>query len=127
MAYAWDDLPNAKHIYRVLDRGRARMDEWAKARLDAQRPEWTAAWLESRKEIERLSRHSIWDEVWIVARGVGMGAIALVAWDDCAYILDLHPDGVTMLAGSGNHAAVLLLPAVLVLLNQGDHDGHTQA
>jgi len=112
MANPWDCLPNARHIYGVLNRGRARMDEWAKARLEATNPEWEAAWLASRTEAERVSRGSIWEQVWIAARGVGMGALALVAWDDCAYILDLHPDVVATLAGSGNHAAILLLPAV---------------
>lgn len=33
---------------------------------------------------------------------------ALVAWDDCAYILDLHPDVVRLMAASGNEPAILL-------------------
>jgi hypothetical protein len=48
--------------------------------------------------------------------GAALGAIsALIAWDDCAYLLDLPIDEVRVTASKGNHAAVLLLPAVIAL------------
>jgi len=84
MTNAWDDLPNAKHIDRVL------------AHIAAHPKKWDAAW----------------DAAWGDAR-------CLIAWDDCGYILDLPPDVVRTLAGAGNPAAVLLLPAVIAMY-EGD-------
>jgi hypothetical protein len=118
MANEWDDLPNAKHIDRVLNRGRARRSEWADARIVTRKVEWDTAWKASWDAALKMLRGSIWDEVWNDSRGVGMGAVALVAWDDCAYILDLHPDVVRTLAGAGNPAAVLLLPAVIAMYEE---------
>jgi len=127
MDNAWDDLPNAKHIDRVLARGRAKPAEWAAMRLAARTPEWGAAWEASWDAASGaswdaahgISRGDIWDAVWHGSRGVGMGAVALVSWDDCAYILDLHPDAVRLLKAVGNPAAVLLLPAVIAMY-EGD-------
>ena len=39
---------------------------------------------------------------------------ALIAWDDCAYLLNTDPEKVRVLALLGQPAAVLLLPAVTV-------------
>ena len=44
----------------------------------------------------------------------GDAAIALIAWDDCAYLLDTDPDKVRVLALLGQPAAILLLPAAIV-------------
>jgi hypothetical protein len=38
---------------------------------------------------------------------------ALIAWDDCAHLLDQPVDAVRLLATCGHHPAVLLLPACI--------------
>ena len=43
-----------------------------------------------------------------------VAARALIAWDDCAYLLDTDPDKVRVLALLGQPAAILLLPAAMV-------------
>jgi hypothetical protein len=40
---------------------------------------------------------------------------ALVAWDDCAGILDMPVDAVRFLVANGHQPAILLLPAVLAM------------
>ena len=88
MPNAWDDLPNAKHIAAVLAHVKQHPDRWSAAYAAAR------------------------DAAWGAARGA---CAALVAWDDCAYILDMPADAVRLLAAVGNHAAILLLPAVLAM------------
>jgi hypothetical protein len=57
-----------------------------------------------------------WDAARVTAWGADRDAIAaLIAWDDCANILDMPADAVRLLAASGHHPAVLLLPAVLAM------------
>ena len=50
-------------------------------------------------------------DVWRVVSGA---IAALVAWDDSSKFLDMSVEEVTELARTGNHAAILLLPAVIV-------------
>jgi len=50
--------------------------------------------------------------VWLAATDA---TDALVAWDDCAYILDLHPDVVRLMAASGNEPAILMEAAVIAM------------
>lgn len=124
----WDDLPNGAHIDRILDHA-ARYPH-----------KWEAAWKPHAKELEEVLRAADRD-AWATAvnknttpgtrsgkmrsmtaprprrydRGPNQAIIALVAWDDCAYILDLHPDVVRTMAFSGNHPAALLYVAVMAM------------
>jgi hypothetical protein len=111
MANAWDDLPNAKHIDRILElftRDAAR-DAVRDAAWDVARD---AAWGAARY----AARYAAWDVARDAAWGAARGALlALIAWDDCAYLLDLPPDAVRLIAVSGNHAAVLMLPTIVAL------------
>ena len=81
---AWDDLPNAKHIDRIL--------------ADLKRNPYN------------------WGAAWTAARNAAQDAIlALIAYDDCAYLLDEKPEHVQMLALLGNQAALLLYPACVAM------------
>jgi hypothetical protein len=73
-----------------------------------------------------MVREAVWDEVrdaaWGAASDAAWGAawdatLALIAWDDCNYLLEEKPENVKMLALLGNHAAVLLYPACVALQN----------
>jgi hypothetical protein len=94
-AKPWAHLPNAAHIDRVLANFKENPDEWVAARGAA----WSAAW------------GAAWDAAWDAIA-------ALIAWDDCAYLLDLPPEAlhiiIRMDSGVGKHQAVLLLPASIV-------------
>ena len=92
----WSHLPNAKVIDALIVHLNATPDAWNAAR-DAV---WSAL------------RSAAWDAAWDAARGVLLALVALVAYDDCAHILDLSESEATTLGLLGNNAAVLLLPVI---------------
>ena len=125
---AWSDLPNAKHIDRILADLKKNPDRWSAARTT----EWAAAW--------NAARSAVWNAAWYAARDAAKDAewnaamtaarttaseaawyaawgaiLALVAYDDCAYLLDEKPEHVQILALLGNQVAILLYPACLAL------------
>ena len=117
---AWAHLPNAPHIDRVLAHTKAHPDRWRAARGAAWRAARDAAW--------RAARDAAWGAAWDAARDAARGAAldaawdtawgamsALIAWDDCAGILDMPVDAVRFLAANGHQPAILLLPAVLAM------------
>jgi hypothetical protein len=93
---AWAHLPNAKDIDRVL------------ASLAAHPQKWRAAWDAARNAARAAARDA--------ARGALWDAIAaLIAWDDCAYMLELPEDELKILRAAGNEQAILLSAAAKVL------------
>jgi hypothetical protein len=135
MTTTWAHLPNAAHIDRVLASLAATPKAWTAARGAA----WTAAWTPARSAAgdaaRDAARGAAWDAAWDAAwgaawdaawdaargaawdaaRGAAWGAIAaLIAWDDCGVFLDMPPDAVRLVAASGHHPAILLLPAAIV-------------
>ena len=114
----WDRLPNSKHIARILADLEENPGKWN----TAYNPEWIAAY--------NAALDSIGDSAWAIVRDAvktsewsasysstrGLDAIiALIAYDNYAYLLDEKPEHVQMLALLGNHAAVLLYPACVAL------------
>ena len=92
MTTKWSHLPNAAHIDAVLASVKANPDEWSAA-LDA-------------------ARGATWDATWDAAWSAALGAvIALVAYDDCAHMLDSEPDDLRILSKLGSNAATLMIPA----------------
>ena len=120
MTNAWDHLPNAKLIDRVLADLRARPQVWDAARDDAwdaaqgatrdaaRDDAWDAAWAAAWD----ATRGAAWDAAWVAARDA---CAALIAWDDAGLLLDMPVDAVRLLAAHGHHPAVLLLPACIAL------------
>ncbi len=120
MTTKWSHLPNAAHIDAVLASVKANPDEWsavryaaADAALEAVRyaaydAAWEAAW-EAARSVARYAaleavRYAAWSAAW--------GAIlALVAYDDCAHMLDSEPDDLRILSKLGSHAATLMIHA----------------
>jgi hypothetical protein len=95
---------------------------------------WGAAWVAARDAAMGAAlvaaRDAAWvaarDAAWVAAMGAAMGAArdaamgaaggaiaALIAWDDCAYLLDSDVEAVRIYAALGVNAAILLLPAVI--------------
>lgn len=135
MANPWDGLPNAKHIDRIL-RLASQKDLWGfdptiaheDFRVKARNIARVKARVKSITEDESLSATWIRDTAYRISRMADRGVpreniynsirdalYALVAWKKCAYLLDLPPDAVRLIAVSGNHAAALLLPIIIAL------------
>jgi len=121
---AWADLPNAKHIDRILADLKKNTDRWSATRnaaSDATRNAAVdAAWNAARNAARTAAWNAAWDAVWDAARGAAWGSardaiLALIAYDDCIYLLDEKPEYVQMLGLLGNQQAILLYPACLAL------------
>ena len=131
---AWAHLPNAAHIDRVFASVKANPDHWAAAWDVVQ----DTTWAEVRNVLKDQGRSAVWEEVreaaqnaawdasgrekpvWYSMRDVSLGAswnatydtiFALVAYDDCAYMLDSDPSELAILAAFSDPRAVLLLSA----------------
>ena len=95
----WADFPNAQYIDRII------------AHLKANPKKWDATY--------NAARDAAWDAARDAARDAAWGAIlALMAWDDCAYLLDQKPEHVKIIALLGHHAAILLEPAVIAMYEE---------
>jgi len=122
---AWADLPNAKHIDRIIANLERNPYNWGAARTAAWDDAWDAVWDAARGAAWSTERYAARDAAryaaWNAARGDARGAVAsgailaLIAYDDCAYLLDEKPEHVQMLALLGNEKALLLYQACLAL------------
>ena len=114
----WADLPNAAHIDRVLASAIANPDHWTAREGEG----WAVAWNATRDLLKEQGRYSMW--LARQQRGGGWGRmrrttwsamrealLALVAYDDCAYMLDSDPGELAILAAFGDPRAILLLSA----------------
>ena len=134
---AWSHLPNASHIDRILADLKANPTKWKATRaLAPQDAAWgaaryaareaaryaarEAAWGAAREAAWGAAREAAWGVAWGVANEAAWDAVrsaiaALIAWDDCAHLLDSEPDEVKLLARLGVNAAILIYPACIAL------------
>ena len=110
----WGHLPNAKHINRVLAHAQAYPEKW-----DASRG---AAWVAARNAARNAAWNAAWDSAWDAAwnaRDAARGAIvALIAYDDCAHMLEFTPEQIHLYVCLGVPAAILLEPAVRAMYDK---------
>ena len=116
----WAHLPNAERIDQILAHLKQHPDRWVAAHGAARYAARDAAWDAARYAARDAAWVAAWYAAWHAARAAAMDAAwsaiaALIAWDDCAPILDMPADAVRLLAAVGHHPAVLLLPAVLTM------------
>ena len=127
MSNAWDHLPNAKHIDRVLAHITAHPEKWNGAEYN---PKWELAWDVAVPTVERMEEWmEIWKAVWkaekippgfttrirlvdLVRDEMRGALLALVIYDDCASMLDFTPEQIHLYVCLGVRAAILLEPAV---------------
>ena len=125
---AWAHLPNAAHIDRVIASAIAHRNQWDEAwntvqdagqtvaRQAVRNAVWSKAWAEAWSTVQDAGRSAeykaAWLEAWYFARNA---IVALIAYDDCAYMLDSDPGELAILAAFGDHRAVLILPACEIL------------
>ena len=112
----WAYLPNAAHIDRVITHLKANPARWSVAWSAAR----DAAWGAARDAVRGAARDAAWGAARDAARGAAWGAVrdavlALVAYDDCAHILDLPSGAVRLMVSNAHPAATLLYPAVLAM------------
>ena len=138
----WAHLPNSKHIDWVLAslkahpekwdvarnaaRGEAREVAWYAAWYAAKAAAWDAAW-DAALDAARYAawyatRTAAWDAAWdaaldaayYAAGDAATGAIlALIAHDDCAYMIESEIGELKIIAAFGDPRAILLLPACI--------------
>lgn len=128
---SWHTLLNAEHINAVLLHAKVNPHLWGRmkygtaraiARNEATKRTHLTDRIAAQVEASKLYSPDLPQfEASAMMHAAEDAFLALAAWHDCAYMLDLHPDVVRTLAGSGNHAAVLLLPAIIAM--RGDDDG----
>jgi len=119
-ATAWAHLPNAVHIDRILASCAAHPDKWEASQTGA----WSAAQTAVQTAARNAARNAAWNAAWnasqTAARTGAWSAArtaitALIAWDDCAYMLELPEDALKLLRAVGNEQALLLSAAAKVL------------
>ena len=114
---SWAHLPNAVHIDRVLASALANEYRWVQVRTeergaawhDAQSVAWNVAYANDEK-----GWYAAWAGMPTPAAALD-AVLALIAYDDCAYMLDSDPGELAIVAKFGDHRAVMLLPACKVL------------
>ena len=132
---AWTDLPNAKYIDMIMyslkentawvavkDTARVAVKDTARdaayyAAFNAAKGAAKGAACDA---AYNAARDAAWVAVKDTARDAAKGAAwdaarALIAWDDCGYLLEETPEDVKMLALLGNQAAIMLYPACVAL------------
>ena len=112
----WAHLPNAVHIDRVLASALANEYRWVQVRTEERGAAWDAAWHTSWLAARSVLLAQGREAAWAVARDAAWNAVrdailALIAYDDCAYMLDSEPGELAIVAEFGNRNAILLLPA----------------
>ena len=137
---AWAHLPNAAHIDRILASVKKNPEKWSTARGltadaawdGARQAAWDVArdvardevldavWHAARRAVLDATRDAAWDAAGGAAGGAARGAardaiLALLAWDDCAYMLGLPEDALKVLRAAGNEQAILLSVAANIL------------
>ena len=135
---AWAHLPNAEHIDRILASLKANPQQWTDAWNKiypagttaageaaraagfgvvweaARRTAWYAAMEAARGAAPDAVRYAAWGAAHEAARDAVRYAIsALIAYDDCAYMLESEVGELRILAALGDQKAILLVPACL--------------
>ena len=112
MTTEWAHLPNAVHIDRVIASALANSAQWVSAWAAARDATRAEAWNAARDAVLAQGRYTEWAAAWAEARWAARDALlALIAYDDCAYMLESDPGELAILAAFGDHRAILLLPA----------------
>ena len=123
MTTKWSHLPNAKYIDLVLASIKSNPDEWDAA--------WSAAWSAALdaalnaalNAVRGAVRGAAWNAAWHAAQSLARDAaydaardaiLALIAYDDCAHMLDSEPDELRILSKLGVTAASFMIPAATV-------------
>jgi hypothetical protein len=110
---AWNDLPNARHIDRIIKSAKSHPEIWDAAWNAAWNAALNAAWSPATDAALGAARDVARDVAWSAAAARGATA-ALIAYDDASKYLEMPSDHLRIWAIlSEDPASVLLLPAVI--------------
>jgi len=117
---AWADLPNANYIDIILGLLKKENTAWDAAKDAAYNAAKGAAREAAYNAAKGAAREAVWNPAYNAARDAAYNAAydavrALIAWDNCGYLIKETPEDVKMLGLLGNQAAVLLYPACVAL------------
>ena len=126
MQQTWDHLPNSKYIDWIISSVRLYPDQWAlsldkqtiiseKARRAAYDRVLSVGRLPERALAFRAIADITQKPIWYIA---AQANLALIAWDDCAYMIESEVGELEIIAKFGDPRAILLLPACIVYNNQ---------
>ena len=111
----WSHLPNAEHIDRILASVKSHPYQWSVMRNVIDNPAWQRAADMVYNKGRDKEWSAAWKALWKIGWNVGRGALlCLVAYDDCAYLLDSEIGELRILAAFGDPKAILLLPTCIV-------------
>ena len=121
---AWDHLPNAAYIDRVVASVKSHPELWGQAWSQVWSQTLNKAWVracdqalkQARDQARDQAKEHTFDQSFDQTRSA---LLALVAYDDCAKYLDLPLDQLQMLYHLTEHPACLLLqPAVVAFAKE---------
>lgn len=128
MSTKWKHLPNAKYIDAVIASANAYILVWDRVAKPGDtsvseniRIAWSDTWklaIAGGRELELdLVGDAVYRQVIYPAarNAVWEAVLALITWDDCAYMLESDPGELEILARLGDRKAILMLPACKVL------------
>ena len=127
----WSHLPNAKHIDWVIASIKVNPEKWTAAYTAActaaynaaYNAAWSAAYNTARTTARVAACTAAYDEACNAAYNAARNAawdaatdaiVALVAYDDCAYMIESEIGELKIIAVFGDQRAILLLPACIV-------------
>ena len=124
---AWAHLPNAKHIDWVIASLKVHPKKWAAAWNAARNVAWYAASDAAWGAARDAARDAAYDAAFDAADDAAFDAaddaacdaacdaiLALIAYDDCAYMIESEIGELKIIAAFGDQRAILLLPACIV-------------
>ena len=114
----WAHLPNAVHIDRILASVKSHPDIWINSWNIKEPPEYKAAWNTALDVslYQKSIRDAVWNEMWYRTRDEAYCAIlCLIAYDECAHMIDSCVGELRILAAFGDQKAILMLPACIAL------------
>ena len=114
----WSYFPNAVHIDRILAHLREHPEKWSTASNAAGNAAWNAAGYAARDAAWNAAGYAARHAAWYAARGA---ILALIAYDDCTYLLNMTPEQLEIYAHLGARGAWLLLPAVIAM-NENENE-----
>jgi len=117
----WSHLPNAKHIDWVLNSLKAYSGKWDASWVPIKTTVREAAYVATVQKGNDAIWHAVWDEtfyqvsIYHAAKYAAMNSVAaLIAWDDCGYMIGSEVGELKIIAKLGDQKAILLLPACIV-------------
>ncbi len=123
---SWSHLPNAVYIDRIVASVKANSVEWDQAYKISENLKLShiTGWSPAYELCQTPDLHWIWHDVWSHLAfdsynssevSAWQAITALIAWNDCGYMVDSDPGELAILAKFGTPAAILLLAACIAI------------